>query len=81
MGCEIDRDGDIVRVTCSRGQRSRPCTFPGCTKPGDLLCDFPVGDGRTCDRRICRRHGTRVGPNKDYCITHPRETTEGGEQR
>jgi hypothetical protein len=74
VGCDITEKGGIVTIACSRGRRTpKKCTFPNCDQPGDRLCDFPTGNGKTCDRRGCRRHLAPAGPNKDYCITHPRE--------
>lgn len=69
MPCE-HRDGMII---CSRGRRTPPCKFcqaNGSFKPSTKLCDFPVGEGKTCDAPICDRHATSVGPNQDYCPVH-----------
>lgn len=41
-----------------------------CTRPAENLCDYPVGDGLTCDRSICRDHGATVGPDIHYCTAH-----------
>lgn len=32
-----------------------------CASVGDFLCDFPVGDGKTCDMPLCESHATEVG--------------------
>jgi len=37
---------------------------------GDFLCDFPVGDGKTCDRPICPDHATEIAPEIHYCAGH-----------
>jgi hypothetical protein len=37
---------------------------------GDNLCDYPVGDGLTCDRLVCDAHGHEVAPNVHYCDGH-----------
>lgn len=34
------------------------------------LCDFPVGDGKTCDRLMCNNHSKEVAPNIHYCQSH-----------
>ena len=53
------------------------CGMPGaftrcgwCGRDGTRLCDYPVGDGKTCDRHACPRCMKRVGRNKDYCPLH-----------
>ena len=49
---------------------------PHCAECGDVgtqLCDYPVGDGKTCDRPVCEFHATEVAPNVDYCPAHHAE--------
>lgn len=41
-----------------------------CSGVGDFLCDYPVGDGKTCDRPMCDRHVTVIGPEMHYCKAH-----------
>jgi len=41
-----------------------------CASVGDFLCDFPVGDGKTCDMALCESHATEVAPNVHYCPGH-----------
>lgn len=41
-----------------------------CSAIGDFLCDYPVGDGKTCDRPICDDHSHEIGPEVHYCDTH-----------
>lgn len=46
---------------------------PPCTKCGGvagILCDFPVGDGKTCDRSLCKVCAHKVAPDTDYCTDH-----------
>ena len=52
-----------------------------CADVGDNLCDYPVGNGKTCDRAICDAHAHEVAPNLHYCDAHHsawREFVEGG---
>lgn len=45
-----------------------------CAYPSEFLCDGPRRDARgTCDRPLCVRHATQVGPNSHLC---PRCRTE-----
>ncbi len=41
-----------------------------CGAASDNLCDYPVGDGKTCDRSICEYHSHEVAPNTHYCDQH-----------
>lgn len=41
-----------------------------CAAVGDFLCDFPVGDGKTCDRSICPEHAHEIAPDIHYCDGH-----------
>ena len=44
-----------------------------CHECGDvaaLLCDYPVGNNRTCDRPLCERHAREIAPEIDYCVPH-----------
>lgn len=47
-----------------------------CAGIGDTLCDFPVGDGKTCDRAMCKDHAHEIGLDIHYCETHYRMWTE-----
>jgi len=54
---------------CGEGIRS--CAF--CGKEAYFLCDFPIGDGRTCDLPICKdckTHRADIGLDIDYCPHH-----------
>lgn len=44
-----------------------------CSDVGANLCDFPVGEGKTCDRTLCTYHSKQVAPNVDYCPAHHAE--------
>ena len=41
-----------------------------CSGVGDYLCDYPVGEGKTCDRHMCEHHATAIGPDLHYCKAH-----------
>ena len=64
MVCKLE-NGAII---CSRGKAQ--CEHKGCMKSSSLLCDYPDGNGGTCDKRMCADHAHRVGPNTDYCTEH-----------
>lgn len=47
------------------------CAF--CEEVADFRCDYPIGDGRTCDLPLCREHKTHradIGTDIDYCPHH-----------
>ena len=47
-----------------------------CLGFGDFLCDYPVGDGKTCDRLMCDDHANQIGEEIHYCETHYKMWTE-----
>ena len=47
------------------------CAF--CGRVADFRCDYPIGNGRTCDLPICIEHKTHrpdIGSDIDYCPHH-----------
>lgn len=62
-------DLGIVFVTFREGAEPwQHCT--DCLEPAEFLCDFPVGDGKTCDRPLCEGHAHEVAPDVHYCTGH-----------
>lgn len=55
-----------------RRPRPKPCK---CGAISTLQCDYPTLAG-TCDAYLCRQCAVRVGPNRDYCRTHPEDTNQ-----
>lgn len=43
---------------CEREPEPKPCA---CGHEATLLCDFDVGDGKTCDEPICEACSSRAG--------------------
>jgi hypothetical protein len=41
-----------------------------CMCVGDYLCDYPVGQDKTCDASICGTHATEIAPELHYCPAH-----------
>lgn len=57
---------------CVRGPQPRPkCHL--CGRPGGLLCDYPAGPGKTCDRPLCRRCALHLDRDTDWCPSHALE--------
>ena len=49
------------------------CADSRCMWVADCLCDFPVGNGKTCDRPVCEDHAYEVAPDIHYCAPHYNE--------
>lgn len=43
-----------------------------CGSQANVLCDFPVGKGKTCDKKLCELCSHLVAENTDYCESHAR---------
>lgn len=66
----VDLPDGTHAILCSRGRRIPNCGERDCTNRADLLCDFPIGPGKTCDARICNAHAKEVGPDRHFCPRH-----------
>lgn len=66
FGRLYQRRGGLLFM-CGRENNERHCL---CGDFGDYLCDYPVGEGKTCDVPMCERDRHSVAPEIDYCNTH-----------
>lgn len=78
MGCALVTVADGIGFVCGGGVQ--PCH--SCGQVADYLCDYPIGDGKTCDLPLCEecRHkvadphnadsGIDLGDGFDLCPTH-----------
>ena len=41
-----------------------------CAAPSENLCDYPVGEDKTCDRPLCDEHSRGVAHDVHYCRGH-----------
>lgn len=71
--CEPIRDanGNVTVIVCGGRHKRKYCRW--CGSYADLLCDFPVRPGHTCDAPICAKHAKPMGANLDYCPKHAQE--------
>lgn len=71
MPCQVIKREGFTAIACSRGagRRKLPACYY-CGAPAGFDCDFPIGDGKTCDRHACMKHSVHVGFNLDYCAAH-----------
>jgi hypothetical protein len=73
MPCRVVESNGMTAIVCGRLGRARKCWVSHCRTPSEKLCDWPVSDKKTCDRPVCKRHATSVGPDVDYCPAHAME--------
>jgi len=66
--------GGGFAIVCGGHRRRRAycedCITAGRKTFADFECDgpAPAGSGRaTCDRKCCRAHAKRIGPDRDLC--------------
>jgi hypothetical protein len=69
MPCYIENMQNGTRVFIC-GDLGRHCTADKCAASSDYLCDYPVGNGKTCDLPLCGSHAYEVAPNIHYCYGH-----------
>lgn len=72
MVCRPFNINGVVGIACGPKPRVKNCSSPGCPDKGPLLCDHPMGNGRTCDKPICHEHAQSIGRNLDLCPEHAR---------
>ncbi len=53
-----------------RGELGPYCADHRCMDVGTYLCDYPVGDGKTCDMPLCNGHAFEAAPEIHYCPGH-----------
>lgn len=41
-----------------------------CGQIADYLCDYPVGEGKTCDMKMCKKCANHVKGDMHYCDEH-----------
>ena len=64
MPCEWLKTADGTVMHINRGHSRGPkrhCKFCGSHYYGGKLCDFPVGESRTCDAQMCNECARTLG--------------------
>jgi hypothetical protein len=70
MRCSVQQlENGGVRIMCGPDPKTL-CEVSCCDEDHMALCDYPVGDGKTCDKRMFEVHRTRAGNNMDYYPDH-----------
>jgi hypothetical protein len=54
-------------IVCGRHRIARCCE---CGSPAGRLCDWKVGEHKTCDKPICDACSASPAPEKDLCPDH-----------
>ena len=70
MPCYSLKDEHGQHVGWLHGRLGPHCSCGGVT---EVLCDFPVGRGKTCDAKLCDHCSHRIGPDLHYCEAHHQE--------
>lgn len=86
MPCEWLKspDGTVIHINRGRGGKVMTCQFCRRRYTEGKLCDFALGDGKTCDAAMCEQCATTVGGQHsdlgdgftklndtvDYCPNH-----------
>lgn len=84
MPCaQLIQEGKVVGFICGEGIEPSDREFSTCSECGDnypvvveFLCDFPIGDEKTCDRLLCKTCARVVGKDMHYCESHYQEWKE-----
>jgi len=73
-------NGMVMHLNLGRRKGPAPCVakvWPGADPPrahccgiSAFLCDWPMGDGLTCDAPLCDAHAREVGRNRHFCPDH-----------
>lgn len=73
MPCYIgyDKNGNQMHLCGNFGPHCAECAWIA-----ESLCDFPVGEGKTCDRMLCHQHSNPVSQGIDYCTAHYKKWLE-----
>lgn len=51
-------------------ENAEHCGENGCGGLALNLCDYPILNGKTCDRKLCRKHSHEINKNHHYCTAH-----------
>lgn len=62
----------MVYVKWAEGTEPAP-HCKNCLRSADVLCDYPVGNDKTCDALLCQNHSTALANDIHYCESHFKE--------
>lgn len=72
MVCDVfkNKDGQIIWMCGRELEPAIRCSIKDCHAIAEKLCDFPLGQELTCDRKLCKTHAVAIAYEMDYCPTH-----------
>lgn len=65
----IDPGGPMFMCGHRAAEEFVLCIEPGCQHLSDLLCDYPMGRGKTCDLALCDDHAREIGEDRHLWST------------
>lgn len=69
MVCQIITSKKIGKMfLCGKLKKEPNCRK--CSAVSDKLCDYPVGEDKTCDAPLCIEHAINIAGDIDYCPDH-----------
>ena len=74
----VEPSRDVVFICGS----IEPAPFCNCGHTAEMLCDYPIGDGKTCDLPLCWCCRKHIAEDSDLCPIHFAEFVKksGGER-
>jgi hypothetical protein len=73
MTCYSLKDENGKHIGFLHGRLGPHCQ---CGDVAEVLCDFPVGRGKICDKKLCGHCSHLIGPDLHYCHAHHTEWRE-----
>ena len=67
-GRTVERQGDGPTFICD--STDEPMPVCKCGHWADVLCDWPMGRGKTCDIALCKCCSHEIGDDLDACVIH-----------
>lgn len=75
MPCRPFSHGGMTGFVCGPAPRTPKCKC-GSGRAACLLCDWKMGEGKTCDAKLCSRCTTQPATDKDLCPAHAKAWSE-----
>jgi len=73
MACHIIKDKKLGTVFLCGCKMLADKLCRKCNAIADKLCDYPVGNEKTCDAPLCGEHAINITGDIDYCPDHAKE--------